>query len=1233
MAARQDAVIRSFVAAAWCALVATVFWTQSRWPALDRKLVMGAGGRAEIRGLGFDHWWVVDPDGALWARIAGVFVNWCYANRYGMAFGLVFAAAFVTFLGTLPRVRPRSRILGALLGTVVGAPLGVCANCVAPIGSGLAASGERTETVLATMVASPTLNPAVLGLLFSLFPSSMWVPRLIGLALLLVVLVPWIAGAEPRPAPRNIDLLSPAGTPVRDVIRGFVAQFAYILATTLPWMFVAGLLGATVVVLVPPESLVGLEGLGPVIVASLIGTFLPVPITFDVVLVATLMGAGLSVGPAAALLATLGTWSVYGAIIARAALGTATSARMTLAVFLLGVGVGLVSQAADDDLGAAAQESAIPTRSQRIAPHLTAVCGSSGSPEMCSGSVAGLLALRERNESLCSLAGSPTGIARCQLNARTDSRRGGALTIPDLREPCLIVASGDPDGCVLSAVVASGRNGLCGATAAPGVCRAEIAAAESFDSGHCAGQPAEVVACEREAVIALASGSRNPALCDVLDPTSRRRCEVGVWLRAGRESADPYACGRISALGDGEAALACAQFQAVGDAVRSGDPGQCLASSDPTACLQWQVQNPRSMADHILSRLGALPEPVSADPPWGQLPVSQRPSPSGHDDGERLHGPNGVEVLRIPLAVPKKGTPQFERMSGRDFGLDLDRLDATQLHEPFAFGRGLTSGDIDNDGDVDLVFGARGGVAVFHNRGDGRFIQVAGPAATHGLDVMGVQLVDMDGRPGLDLWVRAYGGVVGWVGNDGLGFSDGILNAIPSTGRILAMGQGVADVDRDGDLDVVLGNWSFGAATSFDAERDADELWLNEGEGTWRRGLLDDVAGETLSTLLTDTDGDGVIELMSANDGPGPDQWFQFANGRFDAVRRGDTGAPPRTSWFSMSYDSGDVDGDGRLDIVSADMSFPTPVMDSVCVAVPLGDQEACRSLVEDAAAVRNLDAKACGNDACRMGVLLHYAVTHDRSDLCVSLAWREAAALCEARTARTPRPDRAEPSAGYLPQVERNLALRRTDAGFEDMSAVWGLRGTSWTWNLRLVDIDADGGLDVHAGNGYVFSGPFPGDAHADVTLQWSGDHWTDVSAAWGLDDAGHTPAFVFADLDGDGDVDRVSTSPVAGPSIAWNRGGSGHRLVVRVNAGTNNTSGVGARVFATVGGRRFVRELKVGGGFLSSEAPEAVFGLGEHDSVDEVRLRWPDGGEVSLGAVQGDALLLVTRTSRSQP
>ncbi len=61
--------------------------------------------------------------------------------------------------------------------------------------------------------------------------------------------------------------------------------------------------------------------------------------------------------------------------------------------------------------------------------------------------------------------------------------------------------------------------------------------------------------------------------------------------------------------------------------------------------------------------------------------------------------------------------------------------------------------------------------------------------------------------------------------------------------------------------------------------------------------------------------------------------------------------------------------------------------------------------------------------------------------------------------------------------------------------------------------------------------------------------------------------------------------------------------------------------------GGRTLVREVHAGSSYLSSEDPRVHFGLGNVAKVDELRVRYPGGGETTLTDVGAGRLVTVRR------
>jgi hypothetical protein len=71
------------------------------------------------------------------------------------------------------------------------------------------------------------------------------------------------------------------------------------------------LLGALVIELVPQNALMVRVSLGGILLVSLIGTFLPVPMAFDVIIAYLAMTHGVPLPYVVTLLCTLGIFSIY----------------------------------------------------------------------------------------------------------------------------------------------------------------------------------------------------------------------------------------------------------------------------------------------------------------------------------------------------------------------------------------------------------------------------------------------------------------------------------------------------------------------------------------------------------------------------------------------------------------------------------------------------------------------------------------------------------------------------------------------------------------------------------------------------------------------------------------------------------------------------------------------------------------------------------------------------------
>ena len=341
-------------------IAAVNFWSGSRYPSLEEKAIMGGSARLEDP-LSFEATIQIQPGDGTARRIVLTTINWVETNLQGMMFGLTLGACLLTLISLIPARGHRNGFVNTLIGVGVGTPLGVCVNCAAPVAKGMHDGGARLETTLATMFSSPTLNVIVLSMLFSIFPLYLVVIKLTQTLFFILVLVPllsrWVfrkerlqtygeAVCEIPPVEDNPIKEGPGPSPVNEgwlaAIWGTVILLAknllYIVIRTVPLMFLAGALGAIVVHVMPLPSLLEYEAtILSVALIALVGIFLPVPVAFDIVLVAVLISAGAPMIYSMTLLFTLGIFSIYPFFIVWTSISKRVALVLTAVLVVIGI--------------------------------------------------------------------------------------------------------------------------------------------------------------------------------------------------------------------------------------------------------------------------------------------------------------------------------------------------------------------------------------------------------------------------------------------------------------------------------------------------------------------------------------------------------------------------------------------------------------------------------------------------------------------------------------------------------------------------------------------------------------------------------------------------------------------------------------------------------------------------------------------------------------------------------
>ena len=269
------------------------------------------------------------------------------------------------------------------------------------------------------------------------------------------------------------------------------------------------------------------------------------------------------------------------------------------------------------------------------------------------------------------------------------------------------------------------------------------------------------------------------------------------------------------------------------------------------------------------------------------------------------------------------------------------------------FGFGVATGDVDNDGFVDLYLTSFGGDQLYRNNGNGTFSDVTAKSGTANQPGFGVSaaFLDYDRDGSLDLYVgnnvnyrgldketvcpnpagardycppQIYGGLRDRLyHNDGTGrFTDVTTRALAGIKAAPALGVSTADFDGDGWIDIYVAN-----------DGEDNLLWLNQKNGTFREVALTGGAAVTaegkaeasMGVDAGDFDNDGDDDLlMTELTGQGFNLYVNDGSARF-RDQGAMSGLGPAsyqfTGWGTAWID---YDNDGWLDAFSANGTIIT---------------------------------------------------------------------------------------------------------------------------------------------------------------------------------------------------------------------------------------------------------------------------------------------------------------------
>jgi len=169
----------------------------------------------------------------------------------------------------------------------------------------------------------------------------------------------------------------------------------------------------------------------------------------------------------------------------------------------------------------------------------------------------------------------------------------------------------------------------------------------------------------------------------------------------------------------------------------------------------------------------------------------------------------------------------------------------------------VVTADVDDDGDLDLASASRndGTIAWYENDGSENFTRRIITADAD--DTRGAAVADVDGDGDIDvLSASVDGNTIAWYENDGAVDPTFTKQTITTTeGGVQSVTT--ADVDGDGDIDVI----------SAAQGNNTVAWWENDGSAnpTFTKRTITSAAGGPLYATTADVDGDGDLDVLSAS--------------------------------------------------------------------------------------------------------------------------------------------------------------------------------------------------------------------------------------------------------------------------------------------------------------------------------------------------------------------------------